>query len=273
MADAVESGAHRMPAMATMRSKIWFLDFATTQLRLRLLKFRNFQPLASDLLWFRRSFTRIGDSVCIENANKQVRKAENDSSNNQLSSHTVLHRVRREEHNVFKDRGVPIVTVPDAAWDGATKMQPPMHERTRATTALNPEWHVERVLEKDVVSKSAKSRRHALAALQACTWLVENKLTQHAGKTWQACCFAPQSLVHDIKGNRHYYVISKAEDAVVVWPLQRLQESSMFGLDFHWTFMHLGSSKSSWMLSNGTCCLANLCCKRLCDCALVHRPA
>ena len=67
-----ESSA-RHPAMSALRAEIYWLSWPASQWHLRLLAHFHFQDNEQMLRYFRRLFTRVGDTKCIEDSHKVAR--------------------------------------------------------------------------------------------------------------------------------------------------------------------------------------------------------
>ena len=68
-----ESSA-RHPAMSALRAEIYWLSWPASQWRLRLLAHFHFQDNEQMLRYFKRLFTRVGDTKCIEDSHKVARR-------------------------------------------------------------------------------------------------------------------------------------------------------------------------------------------------------
>ena len=115
------------PALASLRQKIFWLDFPSVQLRFRVLDHCGFDlqhELCGEVLqWLRRSKCRIGDSAVVENTNKKARRAEATGSSKEINASRIFHSIRQLP-NALSMREIPEVKVPDEAWDKEAKLEP-----------------------------------------------------------------------------------------------------------------------------------------------------
>ena len=198
----LEQQAHVHPGLSRLRDKIWWLDTPHCQLRFRILDHFHFvyEDIPEEVWqWFRRTKKRLGDSAVIENSNKRARRAEADGSSNSMSSHRLLHHIRRPAHNAIEERGISHVEVPKESWESATvKLKPSWKERSELNARipkLDGLPDVERILQGKAAGPSVSSRPNSVAALHAAMILRDRDKVGDCSRTWMACALSPGSLV------------------------------------------------------------------------------
>jgi hypothetical protein len=204
---SVESSRNLYPGLWSLRQKVYWMTWPTTQLLFRLLAHESFVLKGSLLEHFRLFFTRIGDSKIIEDANKIARRTEHKENDNRCTkSQRVFHHIKLAGKNPIEQRKIDHVEVPKSDWGKA----PP---KTAWATLTNPTNHTlppalgtNDTLKgtKPYPSKTPYSRRVSIGAFIAMELCCETSRAQVAGQCWQTCACSARILIREVSSGKFF---------------------------------------------------------------------